>query len=176
MSRDALLTLPNAVSMSRLVLGSLFVVVPSQPARLAIVAAAGATDMLDGWLARRTRTASRVGAIVDPIADRLFVLAVIVAFLLEGALTWGQTLLLLSRDIATTIGFFVARAVSWLRPVELRARMPGKVVTGLQMSALAAVLLLPAAVHPLVILVAVASVIAVADYTAMLWRGRLRRP
>ncbi|HEX5581369.1 MAG TPA: CDP-alcohol phosphatidyltransferase family protein [Gemmatimonadaceae bacterium] len=174
MSRDAILTLPNAVSLSRLVLASLFLVVPNQPARVAIVAVAGATDMLDGWLARRTRTASRFGAIVDPIADRLFVLAVILAFLLEGALTWGQTLLLLSRDVATTIGFFVARAVSWLRPVELKARLPGKVVTVLQMAVLVAVLLVPAAVHALVLLVAVASVVAIADYTAMLWRGRLR--
>lgn len=174
MSRDAILTLPNAVSLSRLVLASLFLVIPNQPARVAIVAVAGATDMLDGWLARRTRTASRFGAIVDPIADRLFVLAVILAFLLEGALTWGQTLLLLSRDVATTIGFFVARAVSWLRPVELKARLPGKLVTVLQMAVLVAVLLAPATVHALVLLVAVASVVAIADYTAMLWRGRLR--
>ncbi len=174
MSRDALLTLPNAVSMSRLVLASLFFAVPSQPARVAIVAVAGATDMLDGWLARRTRTASRIGAIVDPIADRLFVLVVIGTFLLEGALTWGQTLLLLSRDIATTIGFFVARSVSWLRPVELRARMPGKVVTVLQMAVLVAVLLVPDVVDTLVLVVAAASVVAIADYTVMLWRGRLR--
>lgn len=174
MSRDALLTLPNAVSMSRLVLASLFVVVPNQPARVAIVAVAGATDMLDGWLARRTRTASRLGAIIDPIADRLFVLAVILAFLLEGALTWGQTLLLLSRDVATTIGFFVARTVSWLRPVQLKARLPGKLVTALQMAVLVSVLLVPAAVHTLVLLVGAVSVVAIVDYTLMLWRERER--
>lgn len=174
MNREALLTLPNVISLSRLVLASLFLVTPSQAARVAIVAAAGATDMLDGWLARRMRTASRLGAIVDPIADRLFVLTVIAAFLFEGALTWAQTLLLLSRDLATTLGFFVARLVSWLRPVELKARLPGKLVTGLQMATLVAVLVAPGVVPALVLVVAAVSAVAVADYTMMLWRGRLR--
>ena len=172
MHRGALLTLPNILSLSRLALVPAFVLVPTPAARAAIVVAAGLTDLLDGWLARRRRAATRVGAILDPIADRLFVLGALVVLLLEGALSVWQGLLLLTRDVATTIGFFVARASSELRGVELQARLPGKVVTVLQIVALLAVLLAPALVWPLAVATCLASLVAIADYTLMLRRGR----
>ena len=146
MHRGALLTLPNILSLSRLALVPAFVLVPTPAARAAIVVAAGLTDLLDGWLARRRRAATRVGAILDPIADRLFVLGALVVLLLEGALSVWQGLLLLTRDVATTIGFFVARASSDL--------------------------LAPALVGPLAVATCVASIVAIADYTLMLRRGR----
>jgi len=48
---------------------------------------------------------------VDPFADRVFVLVAIVAYVLNGVLSPVESLLLLARDIATALGFFVARAV-----------------------------------------------------------------
>lgn len=172
MHRGALLTLPNVLSLSRLALIPAFVLVPTPAARAAIVVVAGLTDVLDGWLARRRQAASRFGAILDPIADRLFVLGALVVLLLEGALSIWQGLLLLTRDLATTIGFFVARASSGLRGVELKARMPGKVVTVLQIVALLAVLLAPGLVGPLAVATCVASLVAIADYALVLRRGR----
>jgi CDP-diacylglycerol--glycerol-3-phosphate 3-phosphatidyltransferase/cardiolipin synthase len=172
MRRGTLFTLPNVLSLSRVVLVPFFVAAATPGARVAIVGVAALTDLLDGWLARRRRSDSRLGAILDPIADRLFVLGALAAFLSEGALTVWQGALLLSRDIATTIGFFVARSAVRLRSVELRARMPGKVVTVLQLATLLSVLLRPSLVAPLAALTGVASVVAIADYTRMLWRGR----
>jgi CDP-diacylglycerol--glycerol-3-phosphate 3-phosphatidyltransferase/cardiolipin synthase len=172
MHRGALLTLPNILSLSRLALIPAFVLVPTPAARAAIVVAAALTDLLDGWLARRRQAASRFGAILDPIADRLFVLGALVVLLLEGALSVWQGLLLLTRDVATTIGFFVARASADLRGVELKARLPGKVVTVLQIVALLAALLAPALVGPLAVATCLASLVAIADYTLMLRRGR----
>ncbi len=61
MERDSLATLPNAISVSRLFLAALFPVVHNHDFRLLILAAAGATDFLDGWLARRRHQFSRVG-------------------------------------------------------------------------------------------------------------------
>jgi CDP-diacylglycerol--glycerol-3-phosphate 3-phosphatidyltransferase/cardiolipin synthase len=172
MSRERLLTLPNAVSMSRLVLAALFVADRQPAARLALLVTASATDYFDGWLARRRRAASRWGALIDPIADRAFVFTATCAFLFEGAITTAAYFTLLARDIATAIGFLVARSVPWLRDVTFRARWPGKIVTGLQLLTLVVVLVAPTAVTPLVALVGVASAASIADYTLMLWRER----
>ena len=62
MPRDSLATLPNLISLSRLGLAAAFVLLKGTNARLALIAAAGATDFLDGYLARRRGTTSKWGA------------------------------------------------------------------------------------------------------------------
>jgi len=166
------MTLPNAVSMSRLVLAAAFVGVREPAVRLGLLAAASATDFLDGWLARRSRATTKSGALIDPIADRFFVFAAVCAYLLEGAISTAAYFTLLSRDIATAIGFLVARSVPWLRAVVFRARMLGKIVTGLQLLTLVAVIVAPATVALLVVLVGATSAASIADYTLALWRER----
>jgi CDP-diacylglycerol--glycerol-3-phosphate 3-phosphatidyltransferase len=172
MNRDRLVTLPNAVSMSRLVLAAVFVAARDPIARFALVAVASVTDFLDGWLARRQHATTRSGALIDPIADRVFVFTAVCVFLIEGALSRASYFILLSRDIMTLIGYLVARSVPGLRAVEFRARWLGKVVTALQLLTLVAVLVVPSAVPALVIVVGAASAASVADYTLTLWRER----
>jgi len=172
MNRERLLTLPNVVSMSRLVLAAAFVALRDPTSRLALVVVASATDFLDGWIARRRQATTRSGALIDPIADRLFVLTALCTFLVERAISTGALFILLSRDIATLIGWFVARSVPWLRAVEFRARLLGKLVTVLQLLTLAAVIVAPAAVPSLVVIVGAASAASIADYTLTLWRER----
>jgi CDP-diacylglycerol--glycerol-3-phosphate 3-phosphatidyltransferase len=172
MNRDRLVTLPNAVSMSRLVLAAVFVAARDPIARFALVAVASVTDFLDGWLARRQHATTRSGALIDPIADRVFVFTAVCVFLIEGALSTASYFILLSRDIMTLIGYLVARSVPGLRAVEFRARWLGKVVTALQLLTLVAVLVVPSAVPALVIVVGAASAASVADYTLTLWRER----
>jgi hypothetical protein len=82
------------------------------------------------------------------------------------------TLLFLARDIATALGFFVARAVPGLRGVELKARFPGKVVTVLQLMTLVALVIGAQPLTPFIALVALASAFAIADYTHFLVRAR----
>jgi phosphatidylglycerophosphate synthase len=174
----ALWTLPNAVSLSRVVLAAGFVVSSGAGERLALVGAASLTDVLDGWLARRLGVVSRWGALIDPLADRLFVLAAVGTFVAQGheagGLTVGQAVALMLRDLMTVIGFCVARAVSWLRAVTFRARPLGKVVTVLQLATLFALIVWPAGVAPLVAAVGVVAVAATVDYTLLLWRERAR--
>ena len=172
MSRERLLTLPNAVSMSRLVLAAAFVALREPTARLALLVVASATDFLDGWLARRNQATTRSGALIDPIADRLFVLTALCTYLAERAISTGTFFIVLSRDIATVIGFFVARSIPWLRAVEFRARLLGKLVTVLQLLTLAAVIVAPSAVPSLVLILGAASAASIADYTLTLWRER----
>ena len=174
MDRGAFLTLPNMLSMSRLVLAAGFLGAGSPATRLALIATASITDFLDGWLARRRSASTQWGALLDPIADRAFVFAAVCAYLFEGALTTAQYFMLLSRDIATAIGFVVARSVPWLRPIAFRARMLGKVVTALQLVTLIAVLITPERVETLVLVVAILSAASIVDYTLTLWRERAR--
>jgi cardiolipin synthase (CMP-forming) len=170
--RRTLGRLPNLLSFSRLVLAAGFVAAGAVEARVSLIGAAAVTDFLDGWLARRVQATSRWGALLDPIADRVFVLTVVGTFLFTGALSTPAYFILLSRDLATAVGFLVARVIPWLRPVEFKARMLGKVVTVLQLLTLAAVLVAPPAVPFLLGAVAVASVLSIADYTLALWRAR----
>ena len=176
MSRPPIFTLPNLVSSSRVVLAMGFVATDAAPTRLALIGIASLTDFLDGWLARRTQVVSRFGALLDPIADRLFVLGVVISYVLGGQLSLLQAIALMFRDVMSVIGFFVARNVSWLRPIPFKARPIGKAVTVLQLATFIAVLLAPSLVNVLVILVGSFGLAATIDYTLMLWREREREP
>jgi len=171
-ARRTLGTIPNLISASRLLLAAGFVAAGAAEARIGLIGAAAITDMLDGWLARRVQATSRWGALLDPIADRVFVLTVVGTFLFTGALSTTAYFILISRDLATAVGFVVARTIAWLRPVQFKARPMGKIVTILQLVTLFLVLAWPAAVSTLLAAVAVASVLSIVDYTLALWRAR----
>jgi len=169
-------TVPNLVSASRVALAFGFLLTDAVPVRLLLIGVASLSDFLDGWLARRTQAASRIGALVDPVTDRFFALCVIIAYVIDGQLRPWQAGALFFRDVMTLVGWFVARHVSWLRPITFKARLVGKVVTVLQFVTFLAVLLAPATVDTLVLVVAGLGVIATVDYTLMLWRERVRVP
>jgi phosphatidylglycerophosphate synthase len=173
-AQSSLLTLPNIISSSRLALAVGFVAVDAMPVRLALLGIASLTDFLDGWLARRARLTSKFGALLDPIADRFFVLAVVVSYVIGEQLSVLQAVAVMFRDVMSVIGFFVAKSISWLRPITFKARFPGKLVTGLQLLTFLAVLVMPTWVDALVWLVFVVGLYATIDYTLMLWRERVR--
>lgn len=174
MTRGAVFTLPNSISLSRLVLALGFVLIQGTWERVAIIVVAGFTDFIDGWIARHEKAESETGALIDPIADRIFVFVAISAYLVEGRFTAAQYFIFLARDIATAVGFLVAKIIPWLRPAVFRARMLGKIVTVLQLIALVAVLLTPQYTTPLVIAIGLTSAAAIVDYTLGLWRARTR--
>jgi phosphatidylglycerophosphate synthase len=167
-------TLPNVVSLSRVGLAAAFMGTTDPGPRVALVAVASFTDVLDGWLARRRNAVSRWGALIDPIADRAFVLAAAATLVAGDRLTPTQLVVLLIRDVMTVIGFITARIIPWLRPVAFRARPLGKGVTVLQLTTLIAAILRPSVVPPLVAVVGVTSGAATIDYTRARWGGRGR--
>ena len=169
-----IVTVPNLVSTSRVALGFGFLVIDAVPMRLALIAVASLTDFLDGWIARRTHAQSRIGALVDPVADRFFALCVVIGCVAGGQLSVWQAIALMFRDVMSIIGWFVARNVSWLRPITFKARLLGKAVTVLQLITFLVVLLAPSATDALVWFVFLVGVAATADYTLMLWRERVR--
>jgi phosphatidylglycerophosphate synthase len=172
MERGAIFDLPNSISLSRLLLAFAFVVMDRPWHRVVLILAAALTDVLDGWIARRRRRFSVAGALIDPIADRLFVLAAVSSYLFEGQLTTGQYFIFLARDIATAVGFIVARFIPGLSAASFHARPLGKAVTALQLATLFAVLIFPSAVRVLIILIGVTAALSIVDYTMALERDR----
>lgn len=165
---------PNVISLSRLGLAVAFAILSDPLQRIVLVAVAALTDFLDGFIARVANQRSVSGALIDPIADRIFVLVAVSAFLFDGLLTTGEYFIFLSRDLATAVGFIVARIIPWLRPVRFRARLLGKGVTVLQLATLMAVLIYPKATTGLIVAIGLLSAMSILDYTLALWRARAR--
>lgn len=174
MNRSALFTLPNTVSLSRVVLALAFVLVSEPWDRIALIAVAGFTDFIDGWLARHEKSESTAGALLDPLADRIFVFVAISTYLVEGLLSTGQYFIFLTRDLATAAGFIVAKIIPTLRPAVFRARMLGKIVTVVQLVTLVTIIVMPETTSFMILAIGLLSVASVVDYTIALWRGRAR--
>lgn len=97
------LTLPNAVSALRLLGIPAFVWLVLGPRAdgwaLMVLLLAGVTDWLDGFLARTLGQVSKVGELLDPVADRLYILAVVVGLVGRGIIPWWVGALLPLRDV-----------------------------------------------------------------------------
>jgi cardiolipin synthase len=96
-------TLPNVLSLARLAGVPVFlwlVLVPEADGwALLLLMLSGITDFLDGYLARRLDQYSRLGEILDPVADRLYILAVVIGLALRDIIPWWVALALPLRDL-----------------------------------------------------------------------------
>ncbi|MDJ0975722.1 MAG: CDP-alcohol phosphatidyltransferase family protein [Planctomycetota bacterium] len=167
---------PNILTVLRIVAAG---ILPFGPVawRLALVLFAGISDWLDGWIARRFHAQSKLGALLDGVADKLFVLSAVVTFVGSGDLPLWQGLVLMARDI--TVGLIAGYAVltrQWHAFGHMEARLAGKLTTAFVLPWFAT-LLIPAvepARTPLFILAAIASVAAAIDYLIQL-RTKVRQ-
>ena len=102
--------LPNALTVLRLALIPLFIglMLADDPANWPagiVFGAAGVTDQVDGWLARRWRVESEFGKVADPLADRLMIDAAAVMLWVTGRLPWYAALVILARDFVMVAGY-----------------------------------------------------------------------
>ena len=160
--------LADALTLARLPLAVAFVVVADGRARLAILAAAAATDLVDGWVARRFG-GSRFGAFLDPVADKIFMATAFAVVLLSGVLTWWEIALVLLRDILATLAFVVS--LVWRRPRSIPARAGGKIVTLLQLLTLLAFLTDSRYLEPCAWAAAAVGLYAIYDYARAIPTG-----
>lgn len=124
-------TLPNFLSLLRMPLALLFFQENPFYRCLAIILAM-ITDGLDGYLARRFHQTSRIGTWLDPITDKLFVLAALFVLLQEQRLFLWQAVALMSRDVAI-MGFAMYLTIRGrLTEYHVRAIWWGKITTALQ--------------------------------------------
>jgi cardiolipin synthase len=104
---DRAITVPNALSALRLcgVPVVLWLILGPQAdvAAVVVLAVAGITDWLDGWIARRWHQRSRLGQVLDPLADRLYILATIVGLALRGLIPWWLVIVLVARDVVMAL-------------------------------------------------------------------------
>lgn len=163
------LSWPNLVSSLRVPLAAAFVAVDGQAAKGAILAVGACSDFLDGWLARRLGQRTRLGEVLDPLADKAFLVTVLASFALTGRLAPWQLAALLLRDAYTAAAFLTALALRL--PVRFRARLAGKVVTGIQILAALALLFRWPAIGPLALAAGAAGAYAAVDYTRAAVRG-----
>ncbi len=165
---------PNLISLARLPLAVAFVLVPGVAVRLPVLAAAAASDLLDGWLARRLGP-SRLGAVLDPVTDKVFMIAAFATLAASGALTPLEIAGVLLRDILAPIGYLAG--VVLRRPFSVPARVGGKAVTAGQSLTLVAWLLDSRYLEPLAWATAAIALYAIADYGRLVVRhgGRLRQ-
>lgn len=135
-----MLSIPNLLSLSRIPLAFLFLF-ESPLARVLAVVCALATDWSDGYLARRFKNKTQLGAFLDPMTDRFFVLFAFWVLIQEHHLQHWQILAMLGRDIAILI-FGVHLAINGLlTKIKLRAIWCGKITTVLQLLLLLSVTL-----------------------------------
>ncbi len=156
------LTAANILSLLRIPLGISFLVVQEASWLAAIVAIGAATDLADGLIARLTGTQTEIGALLDPLCDRVFVFLGLVSFLPGGQLDWAGFVILVLRDIFTGGVFVVARLAG--KHLPFHSRQGGRVTTALQVVALFTLIFAPAYINIPILLVGAASVYAILDY------------
>ncbi|CPR06407.1 CDP-alcohol phosphatidyltransferase [Mycobacterium bohemicum DSM 44277] len=117
---DRVLTVPNALSAIRLLLIPVFIyvllVAHANGWAVAILMFSGASDWADGKIARLLDQSSRLGVLLDPAVDRLYMVTVPVVLALDGIVPWWFVIVLLARDglLAATLPLLRSRGLSAL--------------------------------------------------------------
>lgn len=167
--------LPNILSALRLPLAVVFPFVAADArAALAVLLAAALTDIFDGWLARRSGQVTAVGAVVDPIADKVFATTVVLTLLYQHKMPVWALPALLSREILEAplvVWVLVSRKFRGTRKAAARANLPGKLATTVQFVAVLSAIAAPDLVEVTLVGAAVAGSLAGISY----WHRELHR-
>jgi cardiolipin synthase len=133
---------PNALTLARFAAIPVFIALylpvdeGKSWAAAIVFAAAGVTDQIDGWLARRWHVESRFGTIADPLADRLMIDTAVLLLWLNDRLPWPALILILARDLVLVGGYKLVAP----RGYELHVNFIGKLATWILYAAIALML------------------------------------
>jgi len=105
------MNLPNFLSLLRLLMVPLFPIIYTSPGlagaqyyAAAIYFAAAGTDVIDGWLARRSGQITKMGRILDPLADKAMAFTVLLTITIAGAVHWWAVAVLFAKDLVMAVG------------------------------------------------------------------------
>ena len=156
--------IPNALSVFRIAAAFAFLFCPVDW-RIPMIAAAALSEFLDGFLARRWCSVTPLGQLLDPVADKLFILATVGTLIFEGRVTVLQFSLLAARDIVVACGsvsvFFETRKNSM---PHLKPRWSGKVATAFQFGLLFVLFTQWSIARPFLYITIALSVVSAVDY------------
>ena len=173
--------MPNLITLARLCLVPLLafcVLSGTYAAAAAVFLIAAVSDLVDGYIARRFGMVSRLGALLDPVADKLNMLVATVTLAWQDLVPTWLAVAIVGRDAAIVAGVLAYRAAG--RGLEMRPTRLSKTNTALEFSVLLLVLVSAAGwIRPglwltVLFVVVLASVLASWVQYAWLWgRGRL---
>jgi len=165
-------SIPNLITLGRILLVPVVIwaiVSGEMLAAFSLFLAAGISDGVDGFLAKRFHMTSELGAYLDPLADKAMIVSIYVALGIAGALPISLVILVVSRDIMIISGFML----SWLvgRPMPIKPLIVSKLNTVAQIL-LAVLVLAEQAFHfnaallstTLIVLVAFLTLLSIAFY------------
>jgi cardiolipin synthase len=132
---ETFVNIPNLITLGRIMLVPVVVWAITSGQMLAafgLFLAAGLSDAVDGFLAKRFKMTSELGAYLDPLADKALIVSIYVALGISGALPISMVILVVSRDIMIISGFML----SWLvgKPMPVRPLPVSKVNTVAQIA------------------------------------------
>ncbi|HEX3540687.1 MAG TPA: CDP-alcohol phosphatidyltransferase family protein [Acidimicrobiales bacterium] len=121
---DRILTIPNAVTVVRLLCVPVFLVLLFGPGNgrypaAILLGVLGATDWVDGYLARRLHQVSTVGKILDPTADRILLGTAVIAILIDGSVPLPLAIIVLVREVLVA-GAALALAAGGARRIDVQ--------------------------------------------------------
>lgn len=134
-----LLNLPTILTFSRMVIILPFVLItPDNPfLGVIIFAVAALTDSLDGYIARKTKQVTKLGILLDPIADKLLVIAALIILVDMGIIPAWIAIVIIAREFAVT----GLRIVALTKDIVIPAEIGGKVKVSTQISSIIVLLL-----------------------------------
>lgn len=120
---DRVLTIPNAISVARLLCVPLFLWLlfarDDRSSAAYLLGALGATDWVDGWIARRYRQVSTLGKVLDPVADRILLGVGILAIVIDGSVPAWIAWLTITREVLVSLAV-VALAAMGARRIDVQ--------------------------------------------------------
>ena len=108
-----IVTVPNVISLARLACAPVFVWLLADDdllAAAALLAVLGASDWVDGWIARHFDQGSDLGKVLDPVADRILLLVAAVALIVQGSVPLVVGVLVLVRELVVSVAVLVLAA------------------------------------------------------------------
>ncbi|MBU2531807.1 MAG: CDP-diacylglycerol--glycerol-3-phosphate 3-phosphatidyltransferase [Alphaproteobacteria bacterium] len=178
------LTLPNALSILRLILAPIVVwlvltgSVTALTLAVALMVVAELTDFFDGYLARALKQESDIGRVIDPVCDVIYHVSVFLAFVRQGWMAPWMLFLIYARDL----GVPYLRTLARQRGVDIGVRWSGKIKTAVHGVAQILVVLVALGFMPqtmaggfdtvfaLLLVATLASLVSLADYASAAFR------
>lgn len=158
------------ITLSRIPLAILFFIfIRDVWVAFALFVLLGLSDILDGYVARKTKKVTKYGGALDPLADKFFLVGAFIAYLIIGKLFWWEFLLLIVRDIYS-VSEMIYIAIS-KDPKKHKASIFGKLTTFLQNSVIVILIFeIGTLLLPFIFVTFLSSLITIYNYASSRWR------